>query len=148
MRAFRIVQPIFFISLTVLEIQGAQKGKNAIFEAPSNFYFSSNFNGIFFIGFLSVRAFRIVCSRFFLSLTVFEIKGAQKGKNVIFEATSNLYFSSNFDGIFLIIFLSVRAKLKRCRSQFFSISCSFRGTRCPKGQKRHFQGYIKFSFFI
>ena len=64
MRAFRIVTADFFLSLTVFEIQGAQKGKNAIFEATSKFYFSSDFNGIFFIGFLSMRAFRIVTTAF------------------------------------------------------------------------------------
>ena len=73
-----LLQPIF-LSLTIFEIQGTLKGKNAIFEATSNFYFSSNFDGIFFIGFLSMRAIRMVPSRFFLSLTVFEIQGAQKG---------------------------------------------------------------------
>ena len=37
---------------------------------------------------------------------------------------------------------------QNCYSHFFSISYHFQDTRGPIGQKRNFQGYIKFSFFI
>ena len=70
----------FFLSFTVFEIQGAQKGKNVIFVATSNFYFSSNFDGIFFIGFLSMRAFRIFQSIFFYLLPFSRYKGPKKAK--------------------------------------------------------------------
>ena len=80
MRAFRIVYSRFFISLTVFEIQGAQRGKNAIFEATSKFYFSSNFDGIFFIGFLSMRAFRIVQPIFSISYRFRDTRGPKRAK--------------------------------------------------------------------
>ena len=67
----------FFLSLTVFEIQGAQKGKNAIFEAKSELYFSFNFDGIFFIGFLWMRSFRSVTADFFHLLLFSRYKGAK-----------------------------------------------------------------------
>ena len=75
-----LFQPTFFLSLTVFEIQGAQKGKNAIFVTTSNFYFSSNFDRIFFIRFLSMRAFRIVTVDFFYLLPFSRYKGPKRAK--------------------------------------------------------------------
>ena len=74
----------FFLSLTIFEIQGAQKGKNAIFEATSKFYFLSDFDGIFSLDSSEWELSKLF-SRFFLSLTVFEIQGTQKGKNITFS---------------------------------------------------------------
>ena len=75
----------FFLSLTIFEIQGAQKGKNVIFEATSKLYFSSDFDGIFFIGFLWMRSFKIVTADFFYLLPFLRYKGPQKGENMIFS---------------------------------------------------------------
>ena len=80
MKVFRIVTADFFLSLTVFEIQGAQKGKNAIFVATSNFYFSSDFDGIFIIGLISMRAFRIGTTVFFLLLPFSRYKGPKRAK--------------------------------------------------------------------
>ena len=99
----------FVLSLTVFEIQGAQNGKNAIFEATSKFYFSSNFDGIFFHWIPLNEIFQTCYSQFFLSLTVFEIIGAKGAKNVILGTTENFHFSSDFNGIFFIGFLSMGA---------------------------------------
>ena len=71
----------FFLSLTVFEIQGSQKGKNAILEATSKFYFSSNFDGIFFIGFLSMRTFLFSAANFFYPVPFSRYKGPIRTKN-------------------------------------------------------------------
>ena len=95
----------FSLSFTVFKIQGAQKAKNVIFEATSKFYFSSNFDGIFFIWFPSMRAFRIVQQIFFLSLTVLEIQGAQKG---MLTYCQTYHFSqTSTRSIFILMYSSV-----------------------------------------
>ena len=65
---------------------------------------------------------------------------------MIFEARSRFHFSSNFDGIFFIKFLSMRT-FKTFPPIFFYPIC-FRDTRGPKGQKCNFWSHIKVLFFI
>ena len=75
--SFQICSSRFFPSLTLFEIQGAQKDKNVTFKATSKFYFSFNFDGIFFIELLSISAFRGIITDFFYLLPFSRYKGPQ-----------------------------------------------------------------------
>ena len=98
-----LLQPIFSISYCFRDTRGP-KGQKCDIWSHIKVLFFIQFWWDFFHWIPLKESFQSCCSRFFLSLTIFEIQGAQKGKNVILEATSKFYFSSNFDGWFLIDF--------------------------------------------
>ena len=75
MRAFRIVIADFFYLLPFSRYKRPKRAKVRFFEATSNFYFSSNFDGIFFIGFLSVRAVKVIQPISSISYRFRDIKG-------------------------------------------------------------------------
>ena len=139
-----VCQQIFSISYRFRDKRG-QRGQKCDFGGYIKFSFFIRFWWDFFHWTALNESFQNGFSRFFLSLPVFEIQGAQKGKNVIFEAMSKFYFSSNFDGIFFIGFLSLRAF--RIVQPIFSISYRFQDTRDPKGHKCDFWGQVKVSFW-
>ena len=68
--------------------------------APSKFsklfYLWSDFNGVFSIGLLVKNATKVTLSIFFVSLTIFEIKGAQRGKKSDFLALAKFLFVIRF----------------------------------------------------
>ena len=121
----------FLISLTVFEIQGAQKGKNAIFEATSKFYFSSDFDKIFFIGFLWMRSFRDVPADFFYLLPFSRYKGPKRPKMRFWRLLKIFIFHPILIGFFSLD--CSQWELLELLQSIFSISYRFRDTRGPKG---------------
>ena len=69
-RAFRICAADFFYLLPFLRYKGPKRAKMRFLWPHQIFILSSNFDGIFFIGFLSKRAFRIVTADFVLHFCV------------------------------------------------------------------------------
>ena len=138
-----IIHPILmgFFSLDSSQWKGP-KGQQLRFWGLHQIPFFVQFWWDFFHWIPLNESFQNCSSRFFLSLTVFEVQGAQKGKNAFLEATSDFYFSSNFDGIFFIGFLSKRA-FRIVTTDFFYL-LPFLRYKGPKGQKCNFQRYIKF----
>ena len=80
MRAFRIVAADFFYLLPFLRYKGPKRAKIRFLWPHQIFIFSSNFDVIFFIGFLSMRAVRIVTANFFYLLPFLRYKGPKRPK--------------------------------------------------------------------
>ena len=106
----------FFLSLTVFEIKGAKGAKNAILRATLNFHFSSNFDWIFFIGFLSVRAFRIVTVDFFYLLLFSRYKGPKRPKMRFWGLHKIFIFHPILMGFFH--WISLKESFQNCYSRF------------------------------
>ena len=138
-------EPLVCISYHFRDTRGP-KGLKSDFWSHVKVLFFIQFRWDFFHWIPLIKSFQNLYSRFFSIIYRFQGTRAQKGKNTIFEATSNFYFSSNFDGIFFIGFLLKRAF--RTLQPIFSISYHFRDTRGPKGQKSDFWSHVKVLFFI
>ena len=136
----------FFLSLTVFEIKGAHRGRKRHFEELIKFSFFIQFWWDFFHWIPLNEIFKNACSRFFLSLTVFEIKRAKGAKMPSWGTHKIFIFHSILIGFLHWIFLN--ESFKNGYSRFFSNSYRFRDKRGPKGQKHHFEGLVKLSLFI
>ena len=77
----------FFLSLTVFELKGAKGTKNRHFEGLINFLFFIQFWWDFFHWIPLNERLKNVWSLFFLSLTLFELKGAKGAKNAILRCS-------------------------------------------------------------
>ena len=135
MRAFSSMPTDFFYLLPFSRYKGP-KGPKCDLWGSMKYSFFIQFWWDFFHLIPLNESFQNCYCRFLISLTVFKIQGAQKGKNAIFEATSKFYFSSDFDEIFFIEFLWMRSF--RIVQPIFSISYRFRDTRGPKRAKTCF----------
>ena len=130
-----VCQRIFSISYRFRDIRG-QRGPKCDLWGSMKYSFFIQFWWDFFHWIPLNESFQNSSCQFLISLTVFEIQGAQKGKNVIFEATSKFYFLSNFDGIFSLD--SSEWDLSDSLQPIFSISYRFGDTRGPKRAKTRF----------
>ena len=83
----KILPKHFFISFTVFEIKGAKAAKKENFQVTQFFLFFILFEWDFFHWIPVTESFQWCANRFFLSLTVFEIKGAKGAKIAILGAT-------------------------------------------------------------
>ena len=74
------------------------------------FYFSSDFDGVCCKWFLVKNATKVVPKHFFVYHAVFELQGAKRGWFILCRV-GNFYFSSDFDGVSFIGFLSKKDEI-------------------------------------
>ena len=165
MRAFRIVTADFLYLLLFSRYKGPKRAKMRFWKPRQSFIFHPILMGFFSLD-SSQWELSELFSRFFLSLTVFEIQGAQKGMLTYCQiyhfsqthycvqyitVSNTLLRQASTRNIFkcsLLLSTCCGRIMLRLRSPSVSISYRFWDTRGPKGQKHDFRGHIIFLFFI